>query len=51
MNDMFENLKEIKTKLKQDEGKKKDESKKEKQKKLQDEFNSFMKNSGVKKLS
>ena len=50
MNDMFENLKNIKTQLKQEENKKKDNKEVDKQKKLQDEFISFMKNTGVKKL-
>ncbi len=51
MNDMFDNLKDIKTKLKQEEIEKKESKKVDKQKKLQDEFVAFMKNTGVKKLS
>lgn len=51
MNDMFDNLKNIKSKLKQEENKKKESAKTDKQKKLQDEFVAFMKNTGIKKLS
>lgn len=51
MNDMFDNLKDIKTKLKQEEIEKRESKKVDKQKKLQDEFVAFMKNTGVKKLS
>lgn len=51
MNDMFENLKNLKSQIKEDEAKKEKEKKQDKQKKLEYEFVSFMKDTGVKKIS
>ncbi|MFV0481520.1 MAG: hypothetical protein ACK5LP_06015 [Campylobacteraceae bacterium] len=50
MNDLFDNLKDLKTQIKKDEEKKKEDDKKGKEKKLQNEFALYLKDANIKKL-